>query len=103
MALYQEIKQYIIDNNITLQQLSNATQFQVINVLNLNKEEARDLGRCWNGMKNRYKEEKKEEVRTQELVDFKTLAKNWITDRYPDAQFERENREIKIYLDGGQE
>ncbi len=103
MTLYHDIKQYIIDNNITLQQLSNVTQSQVINALNLNKEEARDLSRCWGGIKIRYKEEKDEETRVQELIDFKTLAQTWITNRYPDAQFRRENREITIYLDGGQE
>ena len=103
MTLYSDIKQYIIDNNVTLQQLSNVIQQQIISVLNLNKDEARDLGRCWDGMKRRYKSEKDEETEIQELEDFKTLAQTWILNRFPNAQFRRENREITIYLDGGQE
>lgn len=98
--LYQAIKTYAEVNNLTLQQLANATQRQVVNALALEAEDKLLLGRCWNSLRDRVRRDWKQETEASELDALKAQAAAWLSQYFPQAQWEREGDTVHIYLRG---
>jgi len=98
--LYQAIKNYVDINNITIQQLANATQLQVANALSLSPEDRLLLGKCWNSLRERVKNEWKRETEQSELNALKNQAATWLSQYFPNAEWEREGDTVIIYLKG---
>ena len=101
--IYQAVRDYMDANGTTLQQLASVTPKQAISFLGLTGDDVGRLNRGWDALRSRVKRELRSEAEAQELADLKDFAKAWVWDKWPDAQFQRNGREITIYLDGGQE
>jgi len=98
--LYNAMKTYAEDNDMTPAQLAKATQRQVVNALELTGEDRSMLLSSWDSLRRRVYDAWKEETRKSELEALKAQAAVWLAQYFPNAEWERQGDIVTIYLRG---
>jgi hypothetical protein len=106
--IFIKIKNYIEAQGYTIQQIENVTPAQVISLLNLTPEEAREYREYYYGIKRILIRALEDKADTQTVTDLKAQIHNWLVSRFPDYAVEKDfndkkNRMITFYLDGREE
>lgn len=100
--LYTQIKSYADEHELTPAQLQNATQRQVATALNLDANQRCKLGTCWNSIRGKIKQQWQADKEAADYQRFITAARDRILAVFPEAEFEREDRIVTIWLEGRQ-
>lgn len=93
-AIYKQLKQYALDNNLTIEQVQNATFNQIATILGTRNFSLAFLNNMKRGivmsLQNRDDE--------QNLQQLKQIAKNWLDANFPDWEAERGREGDKPYV-----
>jgi len=93
-AIYKQLKQYALDNNLTIEQVHNATFNQIATILGTRNFSLAFLNNMKRGivmsLQNRDDE--------QNLQQLKQIAKNWLDANFPDWEAERGREGDKPYV-----
>jgi len=101
LAIYQRMKQLVLTQDYTVEQIMNATIKQIAVVLNLSKGEKLRLCRYWKSIKRhcieiaQSNQDKKrlDEFRARFLVDNQV----WLEENYPSVEFSHGTEKDKKY------
>lgn len=88
--LYTAIKTYADANNMTLAQLAKVKQRQVANALSLSKADQVLLGRCWDSLRQRVRDQWREDEAEGKFQAFVADVMTKVKQRFPLATFSRE-------------
>lgn len=99
-SLYTKARTYIANNSLTMAQVSRIELLQAKKALNLTKYEYRELGSIWESLRGRILKDMQEEKDSARISSFWADVRAAVVAKYPNVDYEREDRTIKIYLDG---
>lgn len=88
--LYTAIKTYADTKNMTLAQLAKVKQRQVANALSLSKADQVLLGRCWDSLRRRVRDQWREDEAEGKFQAFVADVMTKVKQRFPLATFSRE-------------
>lgn len=91
------LKQYALDNSLSIAQLRSVTKGQVETVLGRSLHAGYFSNLCHHVRKR--VSTHRDQVSLQGLKD-RLTANTWLANNYPDAEFEIRDRIVKIWLDG---
>ena len=98
--LYNAIKAYADEHNLTPAQLAAATQRQVATALSLSAADKILLGRCWDSLRGRVKQAWLEEEEEGKFQAFLADVQAKILLRFPTATFSREGSRYIVDVGG---
>jgi len=98
--IFIKVKDYVQAQNLTIEQVRNATADQVRNLLSFTDDEYVDYQNYESGIKEAVINYLTNAAEKAELLELKSVAEPWLLSHFPNVEFERRDRVIKIYLDG---
>lgn len=105
--VFQDLETYVLDNELTIQQVQGATLTQVYNLMSWTEDEEAEYKRYQGGIKKVIIQYLQSEIDKQWLIDKWALIKPHVIDRFPDAtaskDFHSEHSTVTIHLDGEEE
>jgi len=100
LELYQAVRDYMAANSLTVQQLYNTEGRKASELLGLTGDDASRLMGWWPAIRTHVKRNVKRERELAELNQLKSTATTWLSNNFPDAEWERNDDVITIYLNG---
>jgi len=104
-AIFQKIRNFVIAQGYTIEQVKNVTPIQVKNLLNLTDEEFLQYQIYLDGIKKLIIQDLQDVIDVQILADLKQQIHAYLVTKFPDYEVEKDfndksNRTVTFYLDG---